>query len=110
VLVPVGDAVALGETLLELASDPKRRAEMGKAALESAERFAWPNVAKEIEAVYEEALGAPEPDGRVARAAQRLGAVPTEPGHASARSGCRRSSLSTRPPAAARWCARPGGC
>ena len=80
VLVPVGDAVALGETLLELASDPKRRAEMGKAALESAERFAWPNVAKEIEAVYEEALGAPEPDGRVARAAQRLGAVPTEPG------------------------------
>jgi phosphatidyl-myo-inositol alpha-mannosyltransferase len=80
VLVPVGDAVALGETLLELASDPKRRAEMGAAALESAERFAWPNVAKEIEAVYEEALGAPEPDGRVARAAQRLGAVPTEPG------------------------------
>ena len=80
VLVPVGDAVALGETLLELASDPKRRAEMGKAALESAERFAWPNVAKEIESVYEEALGAPEPDGRVARAAQRLGAVPTEPG------------------------------
>ena len=80
VLVPVGDAVALGETLLELASDPKRRAEMGEAALESAERFAWPNVAKEIESVYEEALGAPEPDGRVARAAQRLGAVPTEPG------------------------------
>ncbi len=80
VLVPVGDAVALGETLLELASDPKRRAEMGAAALESAERFAWPNVAKEIESVYEEALGVPEPDGRVARAAQRLGAVPTEPG------------------------------
>ncbi|HEX6653077.1 MAG TPA: lysylphosphatidylglycerol synthase domain-containing protein [Thermoleophilaceae bacterium] len=80
ILTPVGDAVALGETLLELASDPKRRAEMSKAALESAERFAWPNVAREIESVYEEALGMPEPDGRVARAAQRLGAVPTEPG------------------------------
>jgi phosphatidyl-myo-inositol alpha-mannosyltransferase len=80
VLVPVGDAVALGETLLELASDPKRRAEMSEAALESAERFAWPNVAREVESVYEEALGAPEPDGRVTRVAQRLGAVPTEPG------------------------------
>jgi phosphatidyl-myo-inositol alpha-mannosyltransferase len=79
-LVPCGDAVALGETLLELASDPARRGEMSRAALEGAERFAWPNVAREIESVYEEALGAPEPDGRVARVAQRLGAVPTEPG------------------------------
>src|SRR4051794_16436982 len=80
VLVPVGDAVALGETLLELASDPARRRRMSEAAVESAERFAWPNVAREVEAVYEEALGMPERDGRVARAAQRLGAVPTEPG------------------------------
>jgi phosphatidyl-myo-inositol alpha-mannosyltransferase len=80
VLVPVGDAVALGETLLELASDPARRTEMSEAALEGAERFAWPNVAREVESVYEEALAAPEPDGRVARAARRLGAVPSEPG------------------------------
>ena len=80
VLVPVGDAVALGETLLELASDPERRTRMSEAARESAERFAWPNVAREVESVYQEALAAPEPDGRVARAAQRLGVVPTEPG------------------------------
>jgi phosphatidylinositol alpha-mannosyltransferase len=80
VLVPVGDAVALGETLLELASDPQRRTHMSEAALEGAERFAWPNVAREIESVYEETLGVPEPDGRVARVAQRVGAVPTEPG------------------------------
>ena len=80
VLVPVGDAVALGETLLELASDPERRTADVEAALERAERFAWPNVAREVESVYEEALGVPEPDGRVARVAQRLGAVPTEPG------------------------------
>jgi phosphatidylinositol alpha-mannosyltransferase len=80
VLVPVGDAVALGETLLELASDPARRSEMSDAALERAERFAWPNVAREVESVYEEAVGVPEPDGRVARAARRLGTVPTEPG------------------------------
>src|SRR5919202_489746 len=80
VLVPVGDAVALGETLLALASDPGRRIAMSEAALERAERFAWPNVAREVESVYEEALSVPEPEGRVARAGRRLGAVPTEPG------------------------------
>ena len=80
VLVPVGDAVALGETLLELESDPERRTQMSKAALERAERFAWPNVAREVESVYEDALGVPAPDGRVTRVAQRIGAVPTEPG------------------------------
>ena len=80
VLVPVGDAVALGETLLELASDPQRRTKMSEAALERAERFAWPNVAREVESVYEQALSAPEPEGRVARLAQRTGAAPSEPG------------------------------
>ncbi|MET0615478.1 MAG: flippase-like domain-containing protein [Thermoleophilaceae bacterium] len=80
VLVPVGDAVALGETLLELESDSERRTQMSKAALERAERFAWPNVAREVESVYEDALGVPAPEGRVTRVAQRIGAVPTEPG------------------------------
>jgi phosphatidyl-myo-inositol alpha-mannosyltransferase len=80
VLVPAGDAVALGDALLELAADPARREEMSEAALERAERFAWPNVAREVESVYAEALGAPEPDGRLARVAQRMGVVPTEPG------------------------------
>ena len=80
VLVPAGDAVALGETLLELASDPARRSEMAEAARERAERFAWPNVAREVESVYEEALSVPEPATRLARAARRAGAVPTEPG------------------------------
>jgi phosphatidyl-myo-inositol alpha-mannosyltransferase len=100
VLVPVGDAVALGETLLELASDPARRSEMSEAALERAERFAWPNVAREVESVYEEALSVPEPDSRVARAARRLGAVPTEPGP---RVGPKRlPSLEPKHPAAGR--------
>jgi phosphatidylinositol alpha-mannosyltransferase len=80
VLVPCGDAVALGETLLELASHPARRSEMAAAALESAERFAWPNVAREVESVYEEALTVPEPDGRVAQVARRTGLAPSEPG------------------------------
>jgi soluble lytic murein transglycosylase len=69
----VGDAVALGETLLALASDPGRRIAMSEAALERAERFAWPNVAREVESVYEEALSVPQPEGRVVRLAQRTG-------------------------------------
>jgi phosphatidylinositol alpha-mannosyltransferase len=80
VLVPPGDAVALGETLLALAFDPARRSEMAGEARERAERLAWPNVAREIEGVYEEALQVPEAEGRIARLAQRTGAAPSEPG------------------------------
>jgi phosphatidyl-myo-inositol alpha-mannosyltransferase len=100
ILVPVGDAVVLGETLLELASAPARRTEMSEAALERAERFAWPNVAREVESVYEEALGVPEPEGRVARVARRTGAAPAEPGP---RLGPKRMpSLEPKRPAAGR--------
>src|SRR5687767_361185 len=53
---------------------------MAEAAVEHAERFAWPNVAREVESVYEEAVSAPEPDGRVARVARATGAVSSEPG------------------------------
>jgi phosphatidylinositol alpha-mannosyltransferase len=80
VLVPAGDAVALGEALRALAADPARRAGMATAARERAERFAWPNVAREVEAVYEEALSVPEPRDRAARLAQRTGLGATEPG------------------------------
>jgi phosphatidylinositol alpha-mannosyltransferase len=54
--------------------------EMAEAARERAERFAWPNVTREVESVYEEALSAPEPEGRLARAARRAGAAPAEAG------------------------------
>jgi phosphatidylinositol alpha-mannosyltransferase len=80
VLVPPGDASALGEALLELASDPARRAHMAAAARERAERFAWPNVAREVEGVYEEALAVPEPEGRVQRLARRTGVAPSDGG------------------------------
>jgi phosphatidylinositol alpha-mannosyltransferase len=100
VLVPAGDAVALGETLLELASEPARRSKMAEAARERAERFAWPNVAREVESVYEEALAVPEPEGRVARVARRTGLAPSEPGP---RVGPRRlTSLEPKNPAAGR--------
>jgi phosphatidyl-myo-inositol alpha-mannosyltransferase len=100
VLVPVGDAVALGEALRSLAFDPARRAAMAEAARERAERFAWPNVAREIEEVYEEALSVPQPEGRVARVAQRLGVAPAEP---RPRTGPQRlPSLEPKDPAAGR--------
>ena len=100
VLVPAGDAVALGETLLELASDPARRSRMADAARERAERFAWPNVAREVVEVYEEALRVPEPEGLAARVARRIGVAPAEPGP---RVGPRRlPSLEPKNPAAGR--------
>jgi phosphatidyl-myo-inositol alpha-mannosyltransferase len=80
VLVPVGDAVALGETLRALAFDPDRRMRMAEAARERANRFAWPNVAREVTEVYEEALSAPQAERRSTRVAQRAGFAPTEPG------------------------------
>ena len=79
-LVPVGDAVALGEALRALAFDPARRSAMAEAARERADRFAWPNVAREVAEVYEEALAVPQPEARRARLAQRIGVASAEPG------------------------------
>jgi phosphatidyl-myo-inositol alpha-mannosyltransferase len=80
VLVPAGDAVALGETLRTLALEPNRRAAMGRSARERAERFAWPQIAREVTEVYERALAQPAPASRGARVAVRLGVAPAEPG------------------------------
>ena len=79
-LVPVGDAVELGETLRDLALDPARRARMAASARERAQRFAWPQVAREVTEVYEYALEQPRPEGRAARLAARSGLRPAEPG------------------------------
>jgi phosphatidylinositol alpha-mannosyltransferase len=78
-LVPMGDAIELGEALHGLAFDPERRSRMAAAARERAERFAWPRVATEVVEVYEEALTLPRAEGRVARAARRVGVAPAEP-------------------------------
>ena len=79
-LVPAGDAVALGEALRDLAVDPERRARMSRSARERAERFAWPQVAQEVTEVYEEAIAQPAPQGRAARLKTAVGARPVEPG------------------------------
>ena len=110
VLVPAGDAVALGETLLELASDPARRSEMAEAARERAERFAWPNVAREVESTSTRRRSA-FPSRRAAwRGVARRAGVGSHRARAARRapSACPRSSRGARRPAAAAWLAPRG--
>src|SRR5262245_48922292 len=55
VLVPPADPQALGEELLALAHEPERRAALGEAGRERAQRYAWSRVADEVAEVYEQA-------------------------------------------------------
>src|SRR5829696_6856972 len=72
-LVPRGDATALAETLRDLALAPERTAALGAAAGASAERYAWPQVAAQVAASYEDARAVPQPEGAAQRAAVRIG-------------------------------------
>jgi phosphatidylinositol alpha-mannosyltransferase len=74
VLVPPGDAQALAETLRDLHEQPARLAEMARAAITEVERFAWPRVAAEVLAAYDDAIATPVPRGALSRLAVRLGA------------------------------------
>jgi phosphatidylinositol alpha-mannosyltransferase len=47
---------------------------MGRAAAARAQRFAWPRVAAEVMAAYEDAIATPAPQGAAQRAAVRIGA------------------------------------
>jgi phosphatidyl-myo-inositol alpha-mannosyltransferase len=79
-LVPRGDATALAEALHDLALDPARRAAMGAAATERAQRYAWPRVAAEVLGAYEDAIAVPAPETRGQRAVVRIGAAPADLG------------------------------
>ncbi len=82
VLVPPADAQRLAEELQGLYVEPARREQMGVAALESAKRYAWPSVARRVEAVYErvvaEAAEAPKPATPTERLVRRAGIVPID--------------------------------
>jgi phosphatidylinositol alpha-mannosyltransferase len=83
-LVPPGDAAALGNALHDLALDPGRRERMGQAARERARRFGWTRVAGEVLGCYEEAIelaerAAAEPS-RLRRLAYRAGLRPADGG------------------------------
>jgi phosphatidylinositol alpha-mannosyltransferase len=69
VLVPPGDPQRLAEELQRAHHEPERLAAMGRAARQSAERYAWPRVADRVSHVYERAIEAPAPASAVERAA-----------------------------------------
>ncbi|MEJ7788876.1 MAG: lysylphosphatidylglycerol synthase domain-containing protein [Thermoleophilaceae bacterium] len=75
-LVPVGDASALGEALRALASDPARRHQMAASAADRSERFSWPRVAEEVQLAYTDAIELPRAERPLPRAAARLGLSP----------------------------------
>jgi phosphatidylinositol alpha-mannosyltransferase len=76
VLVGPGDPAAFGQALHDLALDPERRAAMGVAARERAQRFAWEHVAEEVTDAYRDAIriaGATASQPLVRRVALRTG-------------------------------------
>jgi phosphatidylinositol alpha-mannosyltransferase len=77
-LVPAGDAVGLAEALRRLALDDRMRGRMAVAARERAERFAWPHVAAEVLATYEDAVRIGSPATRIGRLAVRRGLAPAD--------------------------------
>ncbi len=78
VLIPPGDPQRLAEELQRLHVEPGRRLAMGRAARESAERFAWPRIAAQVERVYERAIDVPAPADRLTRGARRFGFAPAD--------------------------------
>ena len=78
VLVPPGDPQALAEAIRQVHEQPGRIEAMGAAARKSSRRFAWPEVARRIESVYERALEVVRPSGAVARLRQKAGVDPSD--------------------------------
>ncbi len=76
-LVPPGDPQRLAEELRRMYLEPERRRAMGEAARESARRYAWPQVATEVELVYEVAQASFQ-EAKRRSAAKRLGLVPID--------------------------------
>ncbi|HEY1355278.1 MAG TPA: glycosyltransferase [Solirubrobacterales bacterium] len=80
VLVPPGDPQRLAEELQRAHHEPERLAAMGRAARESAQRYAWPRIADRVTRVYERAIEAPVPVTRSERAAHWAGLRPADGG------------------------------
>src|SRR3954471_23796809 len=79
-LVPPGDPQRLAEELQRAHHEPERLAAMGEAARRSAQRYAWPNVADQVTAVYESAIEAPQPRGAAERVVHWAGLRPADGG------------------------------
>ncbi len=97
VLVPPADPQRLAEELQRLHVEPDARREMGRAARASAEEYAWPRIADQLEDVYAHAASpVPAAAGRPERIARRIGLVPSHGGPGSAPSACPRSTRRRR--------------
>jgi phosphatidylinositol alpha-mannosyltransferase len=77
-LVPPGDPQRLAEELQRIHHEPERLREMGEAARRSAQRYAWPRVADQVTAVYEQAIEAPKPVTAGERVAHWAGIRPAD--------------------------------
>ena len=97
VLVPPADPQRLAEELQRLHLEPARRAAMGVAARESAQRYAWRHVADEVAEVYESARSVPVPNHVASRVTRRTGLAPADGG--PSRPPRRLPSLDPAPPA-----------
>ena len=73
VLVPRGDATALAEELRALALDPSRRARLAAGAADSADAYAWPQVAAQVIDAYQDAIALPTPQNATEKLAVRTG-------------------------------------
>ena len=106
VLVPPADPQSLAEALQAMYAEPERREAMAAQARHSAQRYAWPRVADQVQEVYELTQLAPDPvtptervtratglapaDGRARRPAQRLPSLDPEPVRARGRAAVAR--------------------
>jgi phosphatidylinositol alpha-mannosyltransferase len=80
VLVPPADPQRLAEELQRIYLQPARREAMGRAARETAARYAWPRVAEQVEKVYEDVQRTPEPALPAKRLVRRAGVAPIDGG------------------------------
>jgi phosphatidyl-myo-inositol alpha-mannosyltransferase len=80
VLVPPADPQRLAEELQRAHHEPERLRAMGKAARDSAQRYAWAHVADRVTGVYERALEAPRPASAGERVAHWAGMRPADGG------------------------------
>ena len=78
ILVPPADPQRLAEELQGLYVEPDRRLRLGRAARGSARRYAWPNVAAEVEEVYRHAVSAPAPSTATERVVRMSGLAPID--------------------------------
>jgi len=80
VLVPPADPQRLAEELQRAHHEPERLREMGFQARRSAQRYAWPRIADQVNHVYERAIAVPEPASTSQRIGRQVGLVRADGG------------------------------